>query len=64
MHSTSDEIENFKNINYLRISFDEAKEKVRRASANIDKNDGILLDEAFDLLLNIDDKIIFQKIRD
>ena len=64
MHSTCDEIENFKDINCLSISFDEAKEKVRRASANIDKNEGILLDEAFDLLLSIDDREVLQKIKD
>ena len=46
-----DKVEVLEDTNYPAISFEEAKEKVKKAANNIDKNEGISLDEAFERVL-------------
>jgi hypothetical protein len=46
-----DKVEILEDSNYPAISLQEAKEKVKRAANNIDKNEGITLDEAFEHVL-------------
>ena len=43
-----DKVEILEDNNYPAISLQEAKAKVKRAANNIDKNEGITLDEAFE----------------
>ena len=46
-----DKVEVLEDTNYPAISLEEAKEKVKRAANNIDKDEGISLDEAFECAL-------------
>ena len=46
-----DKVEILKDSYYPAISLQEAKEKVKIAANNIDKNEGITLDEAFKCVL-------------
>jgi hypothetical protein len=46
-----DKIEVVEDVEYPAISFEEAKCKVEKAANNIDNNQGIPLDDAFDQVL-------------
>ena len=46
-----DKIKVFENDTFPAISLEEAKHKVKRAINNIDNNEGISLDKAFDSIL-------------
>ncbi|MEA1920187.1 MAG: hypothetical protein U9N52_10130 [Campylobacterota bacterium] len=46
-----DKIEVFENDTFPTISLEEAKHKVNRAINNVDNNEGISLDAAFDSIL-------------
>ena len=46
-----EKIDIFEDNSYPAISLEEAKQKVKRAANNIDKNEGISLDEAFQSVL-------------
>ncbi len=46
-----DKIEVVEDVEYPAISFEEAKRKVEKAANNIDNNQGIPLDDAFDQVL-------------
>jgi len=47
-----DKIEVIEDVNFPAISFEDAKQKVLRAMNNIEKNEGVSLDDAFNKVIH------------